>query len=215
MRKQPDSRLALAAITGLREAGGELVIRTREEPGLLMASLALQLRNAVRWETRAADGFWETVIRRAPDTVPRDLIELLVGEHRALDECLGKALRRLNAGDVAGAGALITELAGGLRRHIRNENDVLAPALGPAPGFEPLDIMLREHDELLAQLAAVEEAMGAEAWELESYVAMLSGTLAKHEHREETGLFPLWQSRLDALDPESRERLRLQVQSAA
>lgn len=208
LRAQADSRLALAAISALREAGGELVLLTRDEPGLLMASLDLQLRNALSWETRAAGGHWETVVRRAQDIAPRDLVDLLVREHRVLDECLGRALRRLNAGDLPAAKVLIVELGAGLRRHIRNENDVLAPTLGPGEAFAPLQVMLAEHDELLAQLAAVEETLDGEAWELESYAAMLSGTLAKHEHREETGLFPRWRAALAALDAPARERLR-------
>ena len=59
--------------------------------------------------------------------------------------------------------------------------------------------MLREHDELLAQLNVVEgcfaEAPAGQApepWEIEPFVAILSGTLAKHEYREESQLFPLW-----------------------
>ena len=132
-----------------------------------------------------------------------------------LDEGLGKALRRLNAGEIPAARALIEELATGLRRHIRDENDVLAPALGPAEAFEPLEIMLREHEELLGQLAVLEGALDGEAWELESYAAMLSGTLAKHEHREETGLFPRWRAALAALDEPARERLRQALQRGA
>ncbi len=92
---------------------------------------------------------------------------------------------------------------------------MLAPVLGPAPGFEPLDTMLREHEDLLAQLAVVEAALDDEPWELESYVAMLSGTLAKHEHREETGLFPVWDLRLAALDAASRAALEHAISARA
>ena len=43
--------------------------------------------------------------------------------------------------------------------------------------------------------------------ELEAFAALLSGTLAKHEHREESGVFPAWRARLEALAPAAREAL--------
>jgi len=70
--------------------------------------------------------------------------------------------------------------------------------------------MLREHDELLAQLEEVEVALGEgvpEPWEVEPFIAILSGTLAKHEHREESNLFPRWQGALDALAPDAAGEL--------
>jgi hypothetical protein len=77
--------------------------------------------------------------------------------------------------------------------------------------------MLGEHDEILVQLREVESALAggaAEAWEVEPFVAILSGTLAKHEHREESNLFPRWQTALDALRPEAARALAAEVQLA-
>ena len=215
LRGEPDSRLALAALAALRDMDRALVFLTREEPGFLMRSLNLQLRESLAWESSARAGHWQTLVRLAPDTPPAGIVDLLVREHRRMDGLLGRALRLLNSQDGPGAKVLIAEVAVDLRRHVREENEVLAPALGPAPDFEPLEIMLREHEELLVQLAAVEEALDAEPWELESYVAMLSGTLAKHEHREETGLFPLWEARLAALDAGARAALESRISAPA
>lgn len=211
MRAEPDSGRALAAIAALREAGGRLRLLTEAEPALLLAGLDLHLRNAVAWESRRIDAGWETVFRPADEAAPGGLVEQLVQEHRQLDALLGRALRRLNAGDADGALPLLAELAAGLRRHLRLEDEVLAAALGPHPGFEPLGQMLDEHRSLAAQLADLETALGAEAWELETYAALLSGTLAKHEHREETGVFPAWRARLAALPPAEREALSRQA----
>ena len=214
MRAEPDSGRALAAIAALRESGGRLRLLTESEPTLLLAGLDLHLRNAVAWESRRAASGWETVFRPAEETVPAGLVDALVQEHRQLDALLGRALRRLNAMDADGARPMLAEFAAGLRRHLRLEDEVLAAALGPDPAFEPLGQMLEEHRALASQLADLVAALGAEAWELEAYAALLSGTLAKHEHREESGVFPAWRARLGALPPEAREALERQAAAA-
>jgi hypothetical protein len=80
--------------------------------------------------------------------------------------------------------------------------------------------MLREHGELLVQLDAVERCLAdapadaaPEAWELEPFVAILSGTLAKHEYREENQLFPLWAARLEQRARQERESLHEAVRA--
>lgn len=214
LREEPESLVTLAALSAVRELkrGEARRLLTREDPALLMASLNLQLRDALAWESAAHAGHWETTVRLALDTAPRDVIETLVRDHRRLDELLGRALRRLNAGDVAAARPMLAELAAGLRRHAAVENELITPALAPAP----VEDMLREHDELLEQLAAVEEALGesSEAWEVEPLVALLSGTLAKHEHREEENLFPLWRAALAARAEGEQRALHAQVMRA-
>jgi len=149
-------------------------------------------------------------VRRRADTAPSGVIDLLVRDHRRLDELLAIALRRVNANDLAGARPLVAAFADGIRRHLRAENELLAPRLPAADGAEPVGIMLREHDEILAQLEQVEAVLGEgapEPWEVEPFVAILSGTLAKHEHREESNLFPRWQGALDALAPDAAGEL--------
>ena len=84
-----------------------------------------------------------------------------------------------------------------------------------------LEIMLREHRELLEQLRVVESGLRdtpagvqPEAWELEPFVALLTGTLAKHEHREEGSVFPLWAARHARLSEDAAAALLGQVQDA-
>ena len=116
---------------------------------------------------------------------------------------------------------MLDDFAAGLRRHVEAENRIVAPELGPEPAVEPLEVMLREHDQLLAQLEEVEKCFaeappGAvpEAWEVEPFVAILSGTLAKHEHREEANLFPTWGARLALRPAPEREALQRRVSAA-
>ena len=223
LRQEADSRLALVALAAARELrpGGALRLLTRDDPSLLLSSLNLQLRESLAWSMARGEDGWEVTLRLAVDTLARDVIDTLSRDHRRLDALLGRALRRLNAGDAAGAGALLETFAAGLRRHVEAENTILAPELGPSPAPEPLEIMLHEHDELLLQLVEVEncfaEAPAGEApqaWEVEPFVAILSGTLAKHEHREEAMLFPLWAARLAPRPEAERDALHERVRAA-
>ncbi len=220
LRSEPGSRLTLAALAALSELarGQSRLLLTREDPGLLMAAVNLRLRDALAWETVASGGCWRTTVRPAADTQPKDLIDALTRDHRRLDELLGRALRLLNAGDAGGAKKLLDVFAAGLRRHAGAENEVIAPALGPSGGFEPLETMLREHADLLEQLQAVEQCFAEapagqlpQAWEVEPFAAILSGTLAKHEHREEGGLFPAWAAALAVRPAAERDALHERV----
>ena len=222
LRREADSRLALAAVAAIRELrpGAALRLLTREDPTLLLQSLNLQFRDALAWDIGARGEHWEAAVRLALDGAPRDALDALRRDHHRLDGLLAKALRRLNAGDVRGARPLLEAFGAGLRRHAHAENEVLAPALGPEPAVQPLEIMLREHEELLVQLDAVERCFAdapadaaPEAWEIEPFVAILSGTLAKHEHREESHLFPLWAARLARRTQQERDSLHEAVRA--
>jgi len=215
LRAEPAARVQTAAYYAVRDLGpGESVILlTAAAPELLMASLNLQLRDAVAWEVERDAPGWRTIVRRRADTAPSGVIDLLVRDHRRLDELLAVALRRVNANDLSGARPLLAGFASGIARHLRAENALLAPHLPAAvaaDGADHVGIMLREHDEILAQLEQVESALGEvapEPWEVEPFLAILSGMLAKHEHREESNLFPRWQGALDALAPGAADTL--------
>jgi hypothetical protein len=208
LTREPASRVQTAAFYEVRDlAPGESVLLvTADDPGLMMESLDLQLRGILAWDTERSASGWRTRVALREDTPPRDIVDLLTRDHHRVDELLGRALRRVNANDVAGARSLIEAFGVGIRRHVRVENELLAPVL-PHPvgadGAGHVDIMLREHDEILAQFAEVESCFAGDAlpepWEVEPFIAILSGTLAKHEYREESNLFPHWDAALRAL----------------
>lgn len=210
LRSEAPGRVQTAAFYAVRELqpGESVALLTAASPELMMASLGLQLRDAIAWEIAREASGWRTVVRCRSDTAPSGVIDLLVRDHRRLDELLAVALRRVNAQDLAGARPLVAAFAAGLAAHLRVENELLAPRLparAAAGEEDPAAVMLREHDELVVQLRAVEDALAEaapEAWEVEPFVAILAGTLAKHEHREESNLFPRWQAALDALPEE-------------
>lgn len=214
-REQP---LALIALLNDLAPGGVLELQAAESPEFLLQRVNVKLRGALAWEIAQTAGRWTARVRRAEDTPPRDVLDLMQRDHHRLDALLGRALRQLNGGDLAAAEPLLTTFARGLRRHLHAEDQILLHAL--AAGAVPaLEIMLREHRELLEQLSLVESglrdapaAARPEAWELEPFVALLTGTLAKHEHREEGSVFPLWAARHAALSEDAAAALLGRVQ---
>jgi hypothetical protein len=181
--------------------GTTVTLLLGQEPSLLMASLNLQLRENLVWEVVEADGAWRVTVRHCGDVAATDVLALLTADHKRIDGLLAQALGRLNRGDTASAVPVLREFAARLQRHVAFEDGELAASLGAAQAAsdQPAAIMLREHREIAQQMALVEEALVAEpvdGAELGIYCAILSGTLAKHEYREEHKLFPLWRSAL-------------------
>jgi len=222
LRDTAPSRVQTAAFYAVRDLawGQAVILLTAENPELLMASLNLQLRDALAWETQATGGGFQTRVVPREETEPADVIDLLTRHHRHLDEQLAIALRRVNAGDMAEAGRLVGEFAAGLKRHLQAEDVLLAERL-PQPqgadGASHVEIMLREHAEIRVQLGEVEAGFGTaappEAWEVEPFIAILSGTIAKHEHREESNLFPHWRAALSRMDPAAQAALLAEVRA--
>jgi hemerythrin-like domain-containing protein len=216
LRDTAPSRVQTVAFHAVRDLsrGGAVILLTAEAPGLLMESLNLQLRGQLAWETRPAASGFRTRVMLREETEPTDVIDLLTRDHQRLDELLAVALRRVNVGDMEEARRLFSAFAAGLRRHLEAEDALLARQL-PQPtdpgGASHVEIMLREHAEIAGQLAEVETAFGGtetpEAWEVEPFIAILSGTIAKHEHREESNLFPHWRAALARADARGQAEL--------
>ena len=199
---EPASRVQGAAFYAVRDLrpGQSVVLLTAEEPALLMRSLDLQLGNRLAWSTAGERGRWRTVVRHRDDAPPADVTDLLQREHQRLDGLLARALRFLNTGDAAAATPVLKEFTRALQRHLYIEDEVLAPFFGADGGpDEAAAIMLREHAEIEAQLEMIEDCLretAAGSEDASAYCAILSGTLAKHEQREEQNLFPRWRARL-------------------
>ncbi len=154
------------------------------------------------------------------DDLRTDWFDLLTRAHGHMDRELARILILLNRGDAAGAMPRVRELAAGLRKHIAAENEILAPYFAAARSQSPADpaaIMLREHDDILSQLAIVESALeesAPDAGEAAIYAGLLSGTLAKHEYREENNLFPQWRAVLKAAPEAERAELAARLTAA-
>ncbi len=214
LRGEAKAHLTGAALSAVRavKPGSTVTLLLDDEPSLLMKSLNLQLRENLSWEIEATRQGWEVTVRHREDVTARDVLALLAADHKQIDSLLAAAMAALNCGDLAAALPLLQRFAMALKRHVAFEDGELAQIMGAAraPADAPPAVMLREHAEIAQQLALVEEALAAETpdtSELAVYCAILSGTLAKHEYREEQQLFPLWQAQLLRRDAGERERL--------
>jgi hemerythrin-like domain-containing protein len=221
LRGEAKVHLTGAALSAVRavKPGSTVTLLLDAEPSLLMKSLNLQLRENLAWEVKVAEQGWSVTVRHREDVAARDVLALLAADHKQIDGLLAAALAALNCGDLAAALPLLQRFAMALKRHVAFEDGELAQAMGAAraPADAPPAVMLREHGEIAQQLALVEETLAIEppdASELAVYCAILSGTLAKHEYREEQQLFPLWQAQLLRRDAAERRRLLERGQAA-
>ncbi len=214
LRNERPGHLTGAALDRVKAVrpGAAVTLILAEEPSLLMASLNLQLRENLAWDMVEADGAWRVTVRHREDVAAPDVLALLAADHKRIDGLLARALGLLNQGDPDTAVPVLREFVQILNRHVAFEDGELALKLGAARATadQPAAIMLREHREIALQLALVEETLVFEpldASELGVYCAILSGTLAKHEYREEHNLFPLWRVSLMRLPEEVRASL--------
>lgn len=215
---EPPSHVQSAAFYAVKDLkrGEKVVLITVQEPTLLMQSLDLQLRHNLAWTIVEADGKWRVEVSHGADAAPRDVLDLLARDHKRLDGLFTAALRRLNRDDAAGAGPVLREFSAALRRHMAVEDQLLASRFPlPAAGREdPLSIMLRDHAEIMQQLGAIEECLEEPATgELNPFCAILSGTLAKHEQREESNLFPQWRAAWARKPEDERREMMARVET--
>jgi hemerythrin-like domain-containing protein len=216
----PPARVQSAAFQALKdlEPGTSVLLVLAAEPTLLMQSLDLQLRHNLAWTAALVDGRWQVVVSHRADSAPGDALDLLERDHKRLDGLLAQVLQQLSRGLVDDVVPLLENFVSATRRHIAVEDEVLAPTLaagGSGSGDDPLSIMLRDHREIRQQLVLIEGALAeSESAELSVYCAILSGTLAKHEYREENNLFPCWRAALRALPQPVRDGLLASVGAA-
>ncbi|MHB1241384.1 MAG: hemerythrin domain-containing protein [Gammaproteobacteria bacterium] len=193
-----------------------------EDPGVLMQSVNLQLRNRLYWAVvKAGPPLWRLRVQLREDLPAASLTDLLTRDHARLDRLLACVLRLANRNQLAEAEPAVGELSRALRRHIRVENEILAPVFS-APrnllGNDPTSIMLREHEQILEQLSLIESCIAGDPETRSNtapLLALLSGAMAKHEHREEQNLFPNWNRALAlGTDADGTATFLRRVQSA-
>lgn len=122
------------------------------------------------------------------------LSDLLGAEHHRLEALWSQARAAL---DQAAPTAALNAFDDGLRRHIRDEEEVLFPAFeartGMGPQGGPTAVMRLEHRQLETLLAALTgTADGAATHEITSQAAAaLSRLIADHDAKEEGMLYPM------------------------
>ncbi|HKJ87786.1 MAG TPA: hemerythrin domain-containing protein [Gammaproteobacteria bacterium] len=204
LREEPRPRMAALAAVKQREEGTPLEILFAEEPTLLMQAVALMVRNRIHWDlVESGDGAWRVRVVDREAVEPDSLTDLLSRDHERLDRLFALGLQHANKGEITATLPLVESCYQGLRRHIYCENEVLAPHFGvpeAPPQGDPTTTMIHEHDTILKEvaeirdMASLEEA--ADASMIAALMGILSGSLAKHEGREEQNLFPQWEAAL-------------------
>lgn len=193
-------------IAHLRDLGaGEVVhVRFAEDPRVALLSADLNLGHRLAWDTQHdALNRWITTVRVRDTASATDVVSLLLADHRRLDGLLAQALTALNAGDADAGPAQFAACAAALVRHIEFEDGHLLPLLAGRIDDPTLALMHREHEEIRVQVVAVDACLSEGAAgraEAAILCGMLAGTLAKHEHREESLVFPRWRSAVAARD---------------
>lgn len=215
----PAHTYAYYQLRGIRR-GQQFELLAEEEPTLVMESVSHQLRHEIHWQiVEAGPPLWRVLVQHRDDVPATSLVDALERDHLRLDRLFGEALHAGNAGDMERAARCLREFGLRLRRHLHVENDVLAPAfIAPRDpqGTDPTSLMVHEHEELLNQIAALEDLFasgGAAPEEVAALFAILSGQLAKHEAREELTLFPNWGIALRHAPPGTEERVIKRVQA--
>ena len=169
------------------------------EPAMLLDSVNLQMRGRLRWEiTALPPDRWRAMVRRVEDVPVADVMDALRRDHQRLDELFSRALHLSDAGRVAEAEPVVRAFVAALERHLGVESELLARAIRVPPdasGQDPTAVMLAQHDQILREARAIAATFTegvTEAAEVSPLFAILAGTLAKHEVREEASLFPHW-----------------------
>ncbi len=188
---------ATYAYSILREMGSGETMRiwSPDEPTLLMAQLQNHMRHTLVCEIATdGQGYLITLHIRGPHE-PLALADTLRRDHDDMDASLVRALAGAGAGRWVESVAEVIHLDRALRAHILLENELLAP-LAAREAQESTALMRREHDDILIQLDALQEVCQASeesCGELNTWLGLLAATLNKHEYREESLLFGLWE----------------------
>ncbi|WP_051180825.1 DUF2249 domain-containing protein [Thermithiobacillus tepidarius DSM 3134] len=187
------------------QPGQYFEIQTDDDPGIIMESVALQLRHKIIWEIlSAAPGDWRIKVQHRDDAESLSLTDFLRQAQERLDRTLAKAMHACNEGRVELAPPFVREYDQGFRRFMHLESRFL-PQQIPLPDDprirDAVSGILAEYPRLLEDFLAVEAAFEEdslpEAWEVAPFFSLLSGALAKHEARKEKFLYPVWESMLN------------------
>lgn len=176
---------------------GSVELVLDENPSILLESLRVLLRGRLVAEVlNEGPPEWRVRVFRREEREALSLAELLGADHERLDRELALAIAAANRGDREELGERFAEFATGVRRHIHVEDEILVPALQArgAAMKEVIATMQREHQEILGQVGLIESTLreGGSCDEIAIYLGLLTGTLAKHEGREEERVFPAW-----------------------
>jgi len=217
-----EDRPRMAAFATIKEKGTDQPMEFvfADEPTLLMQAVALMLRNRIHWEiTEATEGAYRVRVVNRETVAPESLTDLLSRDHERLDRLFAIGLQHANRGELEAVQPLVEAFYVSQCRHLYAENDVLTPHFGLPRSEDRNDAtsaMLDEHDNILGELDQIRELLAlGDTGMVSAMMAILSGTLAKHEGREEANLFPQWDAALRKNpDPDLLPRIQAILEGA-
>lgn len=200
-------RHGLIVRTFLALAPGEsLVLVNDHDPRPLLYKFQFEHAGAFEWFWHEeGPEAWVAEIARRTGPWRRGVAEYRQAEHQWLDDVFG----RICEGDERAS--WLPVYAHGLRRHLRLEEEHLAPTyqlLAEGRGDGPMAVMDFEHDQIRALL---DELVAAPDARFDEQVALLLAVLGPHSQKEEQYLYPT----IDRLlGPDEAHALVLRMQAA-
>jgi uncharacterized protein (DUF2249 family) len=178
--------------------GEERTLLSPDDPQSVLLQVSQLMQQELTWSSREqGDGSYCARVRRrtAEET---GIGELLVADHMKLDALLSQSLALARDGRPQSAAPLLREGFASLRRHIRAEGEVLLKIFGPVRDSQGsvTALIAREHEDIQRQAAELERLLAEpqpDPIEAASRLIRFTALLTRHEHEEETRLFPIWE----------------------
>jgi hemerythrin superfamily protein len=178
--------------------GEEAIMLTAEDPENLLGQIRRQLQSVLKWRVEGlGKSQWRVRIKSRENSEETTLGAILTRDHECLERLFVQARQLVGEGRVQQARPFVRLFIEGLKRHIQVEDDVLVPVFPVRSGAANDDArtMQREHEDILQQIEAIEgrfRMTAPDPFVVDALFRQLTATLAKHEHWEETVVYPKW-----------------------
>lgn len=175
----------------------EIILDRPQE--LLLEMLNRQMRGRICWNIFSGSP-WRVVLWHR-DGGPATTISALLGrDHERLDRALAHTLVAFQGNVGPEAETILSGYLAALARHIAAENALAARLpVAPAHGHDPVADMIAEHETILVEIDRITCLQDEPPAMRAPFLALLSGSLAKHEGKEEQFLFLVWDLMLTRL----------------
>ncbi|HKD11193.1 MAG TPA: DUF2249 domain-containing protein [Thermoanaerobaculia bacterium] len=186
----------LAAFDGLAP-GEKMDFVSGVPPRRLLTQFQSERKGLFEWSpVEQGPEIWRIDVYRRQATAGdlRSLTEALAWDHDRLDALELLAFGARATGDFAIAAAHHARFAGGLRRHVRFEEEILFPRFEAEAGLDgscgPTAVMRMEHAEILLLLDATAAAIGDPDSAVVSLRRRFHEVMSQHNEKEELVLYP-------------------------
>ena len=177
-------------------AGGTLKFITSDDPRHLIRNFIKTFWGRFNWAPLLEEsGQFVSMIVKREQPGPNSLEEMFSADHKRCDDLFAEAEGAASAGDQDSAADLFNQLALGLERHFRMEEEGFFAELDRRMGFGgggPVAVMREEHQQVRGMLMRMRNAL--EQSDLEDYLGASETMLflmEQHNLKEEQMLYPM------------------------